>query len=238
MSHVVSPKGWLTVAPGETLYLLEPFVAPQWRALDVGRHSKTLTASIVSISHVDYDDSMFCFQRLNRKVCVSMRKTYSSYAPLHGVAHDLLVACLDGKKPVQCDLSLLLYLAHPFYSAEYASRIFRLVAIGKERVKTWEELFKIDLKQEELEGFMKRALDTLSTPAGLKTLYELAVNPQPEVRANAYKFGLWTRAPGSTDLEPGRLTLAGALSYLPVAHLLPRLPPCDVWPTAVRPKTC
>lgn len=212
-SHVVSPNGWAVVRPGEVVYLTPAIPLPQWRAMDMRLHRKTLSTAIVSVRYAQQQlprQKGFILHNpvLRRTYYIVMEPASESLAPLSYMAHSLTVYCETGGARSACDLSLLYALASPMAMPDYAALIFRAMAVAAgqggyaapQREATWVIWYpKTDSEMSEPDWLAKtrKPLDCLADPECHAALVRLIHDLSENSRCIGWRLGLWRPPPTS-----------------------------------------
>jgi len=241
--HLISPYGWAQYAVNPVqdvnaitesrdvvaLYLQPTIPLPHYRAMDIGPHRKTLTTAVAMLylGYTTKKPSGFFALRLGpRTYYVKLIPAREAAAPLGHMAHALIILCASRL----CDVSPLFALADPLDYPQYAVRVARAMFQGPEPSGRWlpgAEIANIKLDPDTIKtkylNSTKVALDILSDPQRLQTLFRLVYDRSKEARALGYKLGLWPYEPGEfpVDPSPAKFTPAASIALLYVLHMLP-----------------
>jgi hypothetical protein len=194
------------------LMLMPSIALPQYRAMDSGPHSKTLSASATTICMTYYGGKRYrqykhIELRLGpRRYIVLMWPDSVAAAPLGHMSHRLYILCLQP----DCDLSPLFALADPLQYPQYAAAVARAVYVPqRENIQftRWLPICNyIDCKNTIFtspnyeQTFARAGLDILSSPEKVQLLMRLVYDRSKEARRLGYMAGLWTLNP---DAVPG-----------------------------------
>jgi hypothetical protein len=113
------------------LMLMPAITLPQYRAMDMGPHSKTLSTAVTTICITYYGGKRYRQHkhielRLGpRRYIVLLWPDSIAAAPLAHMAHRLYILCLQP----ECDLSPLFALADPLQYPQYAAAVARAVYV-------------------------------------------------------------------------------------------------------------
>ncbi len=200
--------------PEFACFTLTPAVPlPQYRAMDVGRHAKTLsvaltTACVAYYAGKAYRQQRFMELRLGpRRYILIIWPDSLAAAPLSFMSHRLYILC---GQP-ECDLSPLFALADPLHYPQHAAAVARtlyMYASPKDvQFTRWLPICDyIDCKNTIFtspnyeQSFAKAALDILSNEEKLGVLFKLTYDRSKETRREGFAAGLWTLDP---DAMPG-----------------------------------
>jgi len=192
--------------------LMPTIPLPQYRAMDLGRHAKTVSAALTSVCMAYYAgkahrQQKFMELRLGpRRYIVFIWPDSLAAAPLSHMSHRLYILC---EQP-DCDLSPLIALADPLHPkyAEYASTVARSLytyASPKDmQFSRWLPICEYLECRNTIFGspnyeqsFAKAALDILSNQEKLELLMKLVYDRSKENRRAGFAAGLWTLDPDS-----------------------------------------
>jgi len=252
-SHVIGPGGWLYVElrtplaseavdrvatatraqPLEELagfrcgLLSPPVPLPQYRAMDVGPHAKTLSTAVTSVCVARFEGKprgrWLKLSLGQRTYYVMLVPDSAAAAPLSHFSHRLYVLC---RQP-QCDLSPLFALADPLDYPHHAARVVRSYVTGPltEERGRWLPSCDYGLCPQLPADHWKMALDILADPESLHTLFRLVYDRLRAVRAAGYRLGLWranpNEVPDPDDVGITGFTRSASLALLLVAHMIP-----------------
>jgi hypothetical protein len=202
--------------PEFACFTLSPVLPlPQFRAMDTGRHAKTLsvaltTACMAYYAGKAYRQQKFMELRLGpRRYILIIWPDSLAAAPLAHMSHRLYILC---GQP-ECDLSPLFALADPLHYPQYASAVTRTLytyASPKDvQFTRWLPICHyIDCSGTLFsspgyeQSFARAALDILSSQEKLRILMRLVYDRSKESRREGFTAGLWTLDP---DALPGDL---------------------------------
>ncbi len=192
--------------------MLMPAVAlPQYRAMDMGPHSKTLSAAVTTVCMTYYGGKRYrqykhIELRLGpRRYIVLLWPDSVAAAPLGHMSHRLYILCLQP----DCDLSPLFALADPLQYPQYAATVARAIYVPQRDVQftRWLPICNyIDCKNTIFtapnyeQTFARAGLDILSNSEKLQLLVRLVYDRSKEARRLGFMAGLWTLNP---DAVPG-----------------------------------
>ncbi len=242
MTHVISPKGWAVyivnqVDPNSktdwrTLRLTPTIDLPPARLADIGGQC---TEGEVGITEVllgwaggrTPEPPWFELVLGWKRYWVKLAPSYSASAPLSAPAHRLYILCEDRR----CDLLPLFALADPLRHPQYASLVVRAY-VNVEAEDRWIPLCdvvdcsKTLIKTPNYEQTIgKGALDLLSDPEKVKTIFRLAYDRSKDARRIGYKLGIWSLDPDAMPknvFEKGQFTVVATAA---IAYLYPLMPP-------------
>jgi len=213
-SGTFKPAPPIEELPEFACFTLTPAVPlPQYRAMDIGYHSKTLSTSVVSVCMTyyagkAYRQRKFMELRLGpRKYIVFIWPDSLAAAPLAHMSHRLYILC---GQP-DCDLSPLFALADPLHYPQYASVVARAlytyISPRDVQFTRWLPICDyVDCRSTLFSSpgyessFGKGALDILANPEKLGLLFKLVFDKSKETRRAGFMAGLWTLDP---DALPG-----------------------------------
>jgi len=207
------PAPHVAELPTFVCLMLMPAVAlPQYRAMDMGPHSKTLSAATTTICMTYYGGKRYRQHkhielRLGpRRYIVLLWPDSVAAAPLAHMAHRLYILCMQP----DCDLSPLFALADPLQYPQYAATVARAIYVPqRENIQfgRWLPICNyIDCKDTIFSApnyeqtFARAGLDILSSPEKLQLLMRLVYDRSKEARRLGFMAGLWTLNP---DAMPG-----------------------------------
>ena len=210
-SHVVGPNGWVVVRPGEVVFTHPAIQLPQWRAMDMRLHRKTLSTAIVAVEYPAQPppkQRAFVLHNpvLDRSYYIIMEPATESLAPLSFMAHKLVVYCETRGMRSACDLSFLYALTSPMAAPDYAALIFRAMAVLKtsqghsapQKEATWLS-WRPQTEKEMSEGDWpmkaRKPLDCLANAECHAALVRLIYDLSEQSRCVGWKLGLWRPAP-------------------------------------------
>jgi hypothetical protein len=196
--------------------MLMPSVAlPPYRAMDMGPHSKTLSAAVTTVCMTYYGGKRYrqykhIELRLGtRRYIVLLWPDSIAAAPLAHMSHRLYILCLQP----DCDLSPLFALADPLQYPQYAATVARAIYVPqRENIQfaRWLPICNyVDCKNATNlifaspnyeQTFARAGLDILSNPEKLQLLVRLVYDRSKEARRLGFAAGLWTLNP---DAMPG-----------------------------------
>lgn len=217
-SHVVSPFGWAVVRPGETVYLSPAIPLPQWRAMDMRLHRKTLSTAIVAVKYAQQPlprGKTLTLHNpvLGRTYYLIMEPATESLTPLSYMAHTLTVYCETAGMRSACDLSLLYALVSPMAMPDYAALIFRAMAVtgqytAPQREATWLSWLpriEREMGEEDWPTKTRKPLDCLADPECHAVLVKLIYDLSEKTRCLGWRLGLWRPSPANcpgTETSP------------------------------------
>ncbi|MFP3200196.1 MAG: hypothetical protein RXR06_10035 [Thermoproteus sp.] len=200
--------------PEFVCFTLMPAVPlPQYRAMDVGKHAKTLSPALTSVCMVYYAGKAYRQQKFMelrlgpRRYILILWPDSLAAAPLAQMAHRLYILC---RQP-ECDLSPLFALADPLKYPDNAAAVVRAIymyASPKDvQFSRWLPICNyidcsgtIFTSPSYEQSFARAALDILSNEEKLRILTKLVYDRSKETRREGFKLGLWTLDP---DAMPG-----------------------------------
>jgi hypothetical protein len=192
------------------LMLMPAAALPQYRAMDMGPHSKTLSAAATTVCMTYYGGKRYRQHkhielRLGpRRYIVLLWPDSIAAAPLAHMAHRLYILCLQP----ECDLSPLFALADPLQYPQYAAAVARAIYVPQReniQFSRWLPVCNyIDCKNTIFtspnyeQSFARAGLDILSSPEKLQLLMRLVYDRSKEARRLGFMAGLWTLNPDAT----------------------------------------
>jgi hypothetical protein len=197
------------------LTLMPTIALPQYRAMDMGPHNKTLSAAVATVCMTYYGGKRYrqykhIELRLGpRRYIVLLWPDSIAATPLSHMAHRLYILCLQQ----DCDLSPLFALADPLQYPQFAAAVARAIYVPqRENVQftRWLPICNyVNCKNTENvifaspnyeQTFARAALDILSNPEKVQLLMRLVYDRSKETRRLGFAAGLWTLNP---DAMPG-----------------------------------
>ncbi len=239
-SHVISPNGWAVYIVNHPnsktdwriLHLAPTIDLPPARLADIGGQC---TEGEVGVTEVllgwaggrSPEPPWFELVLGWKRYWIKLAPSYSASAPLSAPAHRLYILCEDRR----CDLLPLFALADPLRYPQHAAAVVR-AQVNVEAEDRWIPLCDVvdcamtlikTPKYEQTIG--KGALDLLSDPEKVRTLFKLAYDRSKDARRIGYKLGIWSLDPDAMPknvFEKGQFTVVATAA---IAYVFPLMPP-------------
>jgi hypothetical protein len=242
MTHIINPNGWAVytvnqVDPSQktgwkTLRLTPVVDLPPARLADIGGQCVEGEVGVTEIflgwaGGRAPQPPWFELILGRKRYWVKLAPSYGASAPLSAPAHRLYILCEDRR----CDLLPLFALADPLRHPQHAAVVVR-AQVDVEAEDRWIPLCdvvdcaKTLIRMSNYEQTVgKGALDLLSDPEKVRTLFRLSYDRSKDARRIGYKLGIWTLDPDTMPknvFEKGQFTVvaSAAIAYVyPLIHL-------------------
>ena len=242
MNHVVSPKGWAVYFVNQ----VDPSSKTGWRHLRLSPAADLPPARLADVGGQCAEGEVGVTEVLLgwaggrappppwfelvlgwKRYWLKLAPAYSASAPLSAPAHRLYILCQDRR----CDLLPLLALADPLRHPQHAALVVRAY-VDAEVEDRWIPICDVvDCAKTVIntpnyeQSVGKGALDVLSDPEKLRTVFRLAYDRSKEARRIGYRLGLWTLDPDAVPrnvIEKGQFTVVATAA---IAYVYPLMPP-------------